>query len=131
MFARKQGKQPKQWEVSWEEQNNMEKKRQLRLRRRRRIRATIKGTSARPRLAVFRSNTALYAQLVDDTKGITLASANVNKKNREAALALAGEIVQKAKEKKLTTVVFDRGGFRYHGVIQTFADAVREGGLTF
>ncbi len=109
----------------------MEKKRQLRLRRRRRIRATIKGTHERPRLAVFRSNTALYAQLVDDTKGITLASASVNKKNREAALALAREIVQKAKEKKLTTVVFDRGGFRYHGVIQTFADAVREGGLTF
>ncbi len=107
----------------------MKTKKQMRAKRKLRIRAKIAGTADRPRVAFYRSNTTLSAQLVDDEAHITVASARTKGKNREAAKALASDIVQKAKEKKITTVVFDRGGFRYHGVVADFATALREGGL--
>ena len=106
----------------------MSQKKELRLRRRRRIRASIVGTEVRPRLAIFRSNTGLYVQLIDDTKGVTIASVRAKGNNRAVALALGREVAQKAKEKKITSVVFDRGGFRYSQELKTLADAAREGG---
>jgi large subunit ribosomal protein L18 len=104
-----------------------------------RVRAKLSGTSARPRLNVFRSNKHLYAQLIDDMSGTTLASASTMEKdlnlestsNVEAA-KLVGELVAKrAVEKGITAVVFDRGGYLYHGRIQALADAARENGLQF
>ncbi|KKU88292.1 50S ribosomal protein L18 [Candidatus Gottesmanbacteria bacterium RIFCSPLOWO2_01_FULL_48_11] len=109
----------------------MNQKKELRLRRRRRIRSEIAGTPRRPRLAVFRSNAGLYVQLIDDTKGMTIASVRAKGNNRAVALALGREIAQKAKEKKITSVVFDRGGFRYGQVLKTLADTARGCGLTF
>lgn len=108
----------------------MDKKRMLRIARIRRIRAKVTGTAGRPRLVVFRSNTAISAQLVDDGKGRTLVASRVQGKNIAAAAQLGADIAQKAKQKKITTVVFDRGGYRYHGAIRAIADAAREGGLT-
>lgn len=111
------------------------KRRHLRLRRK------INGTPERPRLCIHRSSKHLYAQLVDDRAGQTLASVTTNlKANRNEAksfsnIAWAGKLgaqmADKAKDKGITTVVFDRGGFRYHGSIKAFADAAREGGLKF
>jgi large subunit ribosomal protein L18 len=104
-----------------------------------RVRAKLSGTAARPRLNVFRSNKHLYAQLIDDMSGTTLASASTMEKdlnlestsNLEAA-KLVGELVAKrAVEKGITAVVFDRGGYLYHGRIQALADAARENGLQF
>jgi large subunit ribosomal protein L18 len=104
-----------------------------------RVRAKLSGTVARPRLNVFRSNKHLYAQLIDDMSGTTLASASTMEKdlnlestsNVEAA-KLVGELVAKrAVEKGITAVVFDRGGYLYHGRIQALADAARENGLQF
>ncbi|MBY0149409.1 50S ribosomal protein L18 [Neobacillus niacini] len=104
-----------------------------------RVRAKLSGTAARPRLNVFRSNKHLYAQLIDDMGGVTLASASTMEKdlnlestsNVEAA-KLVGELVAKrAVEKGITAVVFDRGGYLYHGRIQALADAARENGLQF
>ncbi|OGM29574.1 50S ribosomal protein L18 [Candidatus Woesebacteria bacterium RIFCSPHIGHO2_01_FULL_44_10] len=94
--------------------------------RRKRIRAKISGTPLRPRLCVFRSNKALYVQLVDDTKGHTLAAATGND-----AKALGAEIAKIAIAKKIKRVVFDRGGYAYHGKIKVLAEAAREGGLSF
>jgi large subunit ribosomal protein L18 len=104
-----------------------------------RVRAKLSGTSARPRLNVFRSNKHLYAQLIDDMSGVTLASASTMEKdlNLEStsnvdAAKLVGELVAKrAVEKGITAVVFDRGGYLYHGRIQALADAARENGLQF
>lgn len=112
-----------------------------RLRRHRRVRKKITGTAERPRLSVFRSANHIYAQLIDDTKGVTIASAStldddVKSKagtggNIEAA-KLVGEIIAKrASEKKIDQVVFDRGGFLYHGRVKALADAAREAGLKF
>ncbi|MEH7493082.1 50S ribosomal protein L18 [Neobacillus sp. 3P2-tot-E-2] len=104
-----------------------------------RVRAKLSGTAARPRLNVFRSNKHLYAQLIDDMSGTTLASASTMEKdlnlestsNVEAA-KLVGELVAKrAVEKGISAVVFDRGGYLYHGRIQALADAARENGLQF
>ena len=104
-----------------------------------RVRAKLSGTAARPRLNVFRSNKHLYAQLIDDMGGVTLASASTIEKdlnlestsNLEAA-KLVGELVAKrAVEKGITAVVFDRGGYLYHGRIQALADTARENGLQF
>jgi large subunit ribosomal protein L18 len=104
-----------------------------------RVRAKLSGTAARPRLNVFRSNKHLYAQLIDDMSGTTLASASTMEKdlnlestsNIEAA-KLVGELVAKrAVEKGISAVVFDRGGYLYHGRIQALADAARENGLQF
>jgi large subunit ribosomal protein L18 len=102
-------------------------------RRRIRIRAKISGTEERPRLAVFKSNTALYAQLINDDKGATLLSVNSNElKGKTAGAVELGKLVaKKALEKNVKAVVFDRGGFVYRGNIKAFAEGAREGGLQF
>jgi len=97
-----------------------------RLTRKKRIRAKVKGTGTRPRLAVFRSNKLVYAQVIDDTKGITIAEAH-----GEDAKKAGAEIAKKAVAKKIKEVVFDRGGYTYHGKVGDLADAAREGGLKF
>jgi large subunit ribosomal protein L18 len=100
----------------------------------------VEGTSERPRLNVYRSSKHIYAQIVDDTKGHTLASASSLSKelesfktgaNKAAARAVGKLIAQKAAEKKLSKVVFDRGGYLYHGRIKELAEGAREGGLKF
>jgi large subunit ribosomal protein L18 len=109
-------------------------KNELRARRHARVRARISGTSERPRLAVFRSNRFISAQLIDDTLGKTLAAAHGREfKGAASAQAKAvGEIIaKKAKDAGVGAVVFDRGGYRYGGQVKTLADAAREGGLTF
>lgn len=107
----------------------------------RRLRNRISGTTARPRLAVFRSNNHMYAQIIDDTVGNTIVAAStldkdikeaVEKTNNVAAAAQVGTVIAKrALEKGITTVVFDRGGYIYQGKVQALADAAREAGLTF
>lgn len=110
-------------------------KSELRARRHRRVRAKVKGTAERPRMAVFRSNRALYVQIIDDTKGATLASADsrkMTKKNmKEQAAALGEAIAESAKKKGITAVVFDRGGFTFTGRVQALADSARAHGLIF
>jgi large subunit ribosomal protein L18 len=109
-------------------------------RRHRRIRVTLSGTQQRPRLNVFRSLQHIYAQVIDDTSGTTLASASTNEPNvrgslsgtkTERARAVGTTIARRAKDKGIDTVVFDRGGYQYHGRIKALADAAREGGLEF
>ena len=104
-------------------------KQELRWRRRQRVRAKISGTSSRPRLSVFRSNRSLYVQIIDDQKGKTLLTRQAKGKNKAAARALGLEIAQVAKKRGVVAVVFDRGGYRYHGTIQEIAEGAREGGL--
>jgi large subunit ribosomal protein L18 len=94
--------------------------------RKNRIRAKISGTPERPRLSVYKSNRYMEAQLIDDTSGRTLVSAKM-----DDAVKVGSEIAKKAKEKGITKVVFDRGGFRYTGRVATLATAAREGGLQF
>ena len=116
-------------------------KQQLRARRHSRVRKKVSGTTERPRLAVFRSEHHIYAQVIDDTQGTTLAAASTldsslrgEKKyggNIEAAKAVGKLVAERAKEKGVTRVVFDRGGFSYHGRVAGLADAAREGGLEF
>ncbi len=96
-------------------------------RKRAKIRNTIKGTSKRPRLVVFRSNRYVYAQLVDDSESKTLVSVERKEDAKQAGAVLA----KKALEKKIASVVFDRAGYRYHGKVKTLADSAREGGLKF
>jgi len=99
-----------------------------------RIRARMSGTSDRPRLAVFKSNTAIYAQLIDDTTGKTLAAADSRKHTGPLlvrAEAVGKEIAEKGKKGKIESAVFDRGGFRYQGAVAVLADAARAGGLAF
>lgn len=112
-----------------------------RLRRHRRVRARVAGTASRPRLNVFRSLTNIYAQLIDDQRGVTLASAStidaelkaslVGKKKTEQARLVGLAIAERAKAKGITRVVFDRGGYKYHGRVKAVADGAREGGLEF
>ncbi len=108
---------------------------QHRLSRKRRIRAKIIGTAARPRLAVYRSLKRMTVQLIDDTAGKTLAAAStvdVKSKLTKAGAKKLGELIAtKAKEKKISAVVFDRSGYRYHGRVKELADAARAGGLQF
>ena len=109
--------------------------------RHRRIRKKISGTSLRPRLAVFRSARHIYAQAIDDSAGSTLAASStltIQKSlkktytgNKEAAKAVGADVAKKLIEKSISTVVFDRGGFIYHGRIQALADGAREAGLNF
>ena len=106
--------------------NTSKLKQQKIARRHKRIRSRISGTAERPRLSVFRSNKFVYAQLVDDEKGNTLAQANA-----ADAKAVGVEIAKKAKAAKIEKVVFDRGGYLYIGKIKAVADAAREGGLIF
>jgi len=100
-----------------------------------RIRAKISGTSNRPRLSVFVSNRSISAQLIDDDKGATIASVTSKGMKEDSFVARAfkvgKEIAQKAKEKKLEKVVFDRGGFLYSGKVKALAEGAREGGLIF
>lgn len=109
-----------------------------RLHRHKRVRGKISGTAARPRLNVFRSTNNIYAQVIDDVKGITLASASTLDKefngyggNKEAAKKVGTLIAKRALEKGITEVVFDRGGYIFHGRVKELADAAREGGLKF
>lgn len=107
----------------------------LKTRRHKRIRAKISGTAAKPRLVVSRSLAHLYAQLIDDASGKTVAAASdlkVKKGSKmERAKAVGLEIAQKALELKIETCVFDRSGYRYHGRVKALAEAAREGGLKF
>lgn len=107
-------------------------------RRHLRVRRKISGTPECPRLCMYRSNTNIYAQIIDDVNGITLASAStmdkeVNTKhaNKEAAKEVGALIAKRAKEKKIVDVVFDRSGYRYHGVVKELAESARQGGLNF
>lgn len=110
-----------------------------RIHRKRRIRARVSGTAVRPRLAVFRSLTSCYAQLIDDVSKTTLASAREKElvgedakgTKTERATKIGKLIANKAKAKSITTVVFDRAGYRYHGRVAALADGAREGGLEF
>lgn len=109
-----------------------------RARRHARVRRKISGTAERPRLCVYRSNTNLYVQVIDDFAGKTLVSASTLDKevktkyaNKEAAKEVGALIAKRALEKNIKDVVFDRGGYIYHGVIKELADAARNGGLNF
>ncbi|MCF7795293.1 50S ribosomal protein L18 [Patescibacteria group bacterium] len=100
------------------------------------VRKKINGTAERPRLSVYRSNTNMYAQIIDDEKSITILSANAKElkskgTKKELAKELGVLIAKKAKDKKITKIVFDRGAFRYHGRVRALAEGVREGGLEF
>jgi large subunit ribosomal protein L18 len=115
--------------------------RAARVRRHSRVRVRISGTAERPRLAVFRSLNHIYAQIIDDSAGHTLASATDleagvraqrNGKKKSEIAALVGEaLAEKARGKGIASVVFDRGGFKYHGRVKALAESARKGGLTF
>lgn len=108
-----------------------------RVRRHARVRTKVSGTSERPRLSVFRSNANISVQVIDDSKGTTLVSASSvdmkleNGGNIEAAKAVGKEIASRAKKAKIKQVVFDRGGYLYHGRVKALAEAAREAGLEF
>lgn len=118
-----------------------ELKKEARLRRKQRIRKTIKGTDERPRLSVFRSAKHIYAQIIDDTRGQTLVAAASTEKavqehpkfeNKVAMSVYLGKLIaQRAVEKGIKKVVFDRGGFLYHGRVKAVSDGAREAGLDF
>ena len=114
-----------------------ESKNDMRLRRHDRIRNKINGTSECPRLNVFRSNKGIYAQVIDDVTKTTLASSSnlelkiANGGNIEAAKAVGKDVAEKCKKLKIKKVVFDRGGYQYHGRVEALADAAREAGLEF
>lgn len=103
----------------------------MRRKRQNRIRSVVRGSAVRPRLSVFRSGQVLFVQLIDDEAGKTLLSKRSKEKNIAAAKVLGTEIAALAKKQKITSIVFDRGGNRYHGVIKALADSSREGGLKF
>jgi len=106
-----------------------------RLRRRNRVRAKVKGVSSRPRLSIFKSNRYLEAQIIDDEKGLTLAAISTKDikagKEETKDYSAGKELAKKAQEKKVKTVVFDRGGYEYGGKIASFAQGARDGGLIF
>lgn len=112
-------------------------KNQIRLRIHRRIRRRVKGTEVRPRLAVFRSVKHIYAQVIDDAKGHTVVAASSTEKsggnggNVAGAKAIGELVAERAKDKGIKAVVFDRGGYQYHGRVKALADAAREAGLEF
>lgn len=109
-----------------------------RIKRHKRVRAKISGTAERPRLNVFRSSKHIYAQLIDDTAGVTICSASTVEKdfdgyggNVEAAKKVGLKLAERAKDKGVTQAVFDRSGYVYHGRVAALADGAREGGLNF
>ena len=111
-------------------------KSERRLRIRRRVRKVVKGTAERPRLSVFKSNKEIYAQLIDDQAGTTLASvsslkAGLKGNKVEQAAAIGKQLAEKAQGAGISDVVFDRGGYLYHGRVKSLAEAAREGGLKF
>ena len=112
--------------------------RSQRIKRHKRVRAKISGTPERPRLNVFRSETNIYAQVIDDVNGVTLVSASSLEKDfscdgtkTDAARKVGQTVAERAKAAGITTVVFDRGGYVYHGRVQALAEGAREGGLEF
>jgi large subunit ribosomal protein L18 len=115
----------------------LQTKPKARLRRRRRVRAKVRGTAERPRLSVFRSNRGIQAQLIDDVKGHTVAAVNWVEADLKSLARMeqakkAGELLaERAKAAGVETCVFDRGGYRYHGKVKALADGAREGGLKF
>ena len=118
--------------VNQKDKNKMRQKRHLVVRKK------IAGTASLPRLNVYRSNKHIYAQIIDDTKGITLASASTldkevktKKSNKEAAKEVGTLVAKRAIEKKIKNVVYDRGGYIYHGIVKELAEAAREAGLEF
>lgn len=108
-----------------------------RVRRHARVRTKVSGTSTKPRLNVFRSNAQIFAQIIDDVKGVTLVSSSSlelkikNGGNAEGAALVGKDIALKAKKAGITTVVFDRSGYQYHGRVEALAEAARENGLEF
>ena len=116
---------------------SVQTKPQQRLRRRRRVRAKVRGSAERPRLSVFRSNRGVSAQLIDDVSGVTVAAVNWTEKDlksldrMEQAKKVGELLAQRAKDAGVETCVFDRGGYRYHGRVKALADGAREGGLAF
>ena len=120
---------------------NKKSRAEVRAKKHRRVRNHLAGTAERPRLAVFRSNKHIYAQIIDDTAHHTLCAASTMEKdirsaldytdNTEAAKAVGNAVAKKALEKGITTVVFDRGGYIYQGKVQALAEAAREAGLDF
>ncbi len=109
-----------------------------RLKRHKRVRGKISGTPERPRLAVYRSNANISAQIIDDVNGVTLVSANTYERdfeglgsNKEAARKVGNTLAKRALEKGISAVVFDRGGYIYHGRVSELAEGAREGGLQF
>ena len=109
-----------------------------RLRRHKRVRGAVSGTAQRPRLNVFRSSKNIFAQVIDDVQGVTLAAASTTEKdfrecggNKEAARKVGKLIAERALAKGVETVVFDRGGYVYHGRVKELAEGAREGGLKF
>jgi large subunit ribosomal protein L18 len=112
-------------------------KQQSRLRRRRRVRAKIRGRAERPRLSVYRSNRGLFAQLIDDDAGRTVAAVNWTEKDlrglgpTEQAKRAGEMLAERARQAGIETCVFDRGGYRYHGRVKALAEGAREGGLKF
>jgi len=114
-------------------------KRAARIRRHARVRKNVKGTAERPRLAVYRSLTHIYAQLIDDVSQTTIVAASdvekdirVNKAKKSEVAAMVGKLIaERAKQKKISQAIFDRGGYSFHGRIKALADAAREGGLEF
>lgn len=114
----------------------MLEKKAKRIIRHKRVRAKAEGTSNKPRLCVFRSNQHIYAQLIDDTTGKTILAVNDSTtkgkdKKSDSSKKIGMEIAKKAVEKKITEVVFDRGGYKYHGRVKALAEGAREGGLKF
>jgi large subunit ribosomal protein L18 len=115
----------------------MKSKNEQRKLRHRRIRAKISGTKECPRLSIFKSNNYIYAQLIDDNEGNTLLSLNdlsfdkKNEKRTEKAKKVGKELAEKAKKQKIKKIVFDRGGYKYHGRVKALAEGAREGGLEF
>ena len=110
------------------------KKRSLRIKRKLRIRARIFGDSATPRLSIFRSNRYFYAQVIDDVKGVTLASVDGKKmelkNNKEDVKKIASNLAESLKKANISQVIFDRNGYLYHGVVASFADSLRENGIS-
>ncbi len=113
---------------------------ELRLKKKKRIRRKISGTPEQPRLSIFKSINHIYAQIIDDVNGVTLAAASTleqenrdleQKNNTEAAKRVGASIGKKARDKGIEKVVFDRSGYKYHGKVAAFAEAARESGLKF
>ncbi|NOX14739.1 MAG: 50S ribosomal protein L18 [Epsilonproteobacteria bacterium] len=114
--------------------NILKRKVNLRIKRKRRVRAKISGTSELVRVSIFKSNRAIYAQAIDDVNGVTLASVDGNKlgfkANKEGATQVAKVFAQTLKSKDLNKIVFDRNGYLYHGVVAAFAQSLRDNGIT-
>ena len=130
-------REPRTTEIEGIIMNKLQKKQAALARRHRRVRGKLSGTADRPRLNIFRSNTGIYAQVIDDVAGVTLASAStldkeVSKGTKTEQAVVVGKLVaERAVAKGISEVVFDRGGYLYHGRVKALADSARENGLKF